>query len=52
MLEVPLDRDDVAQERVERLTLGDEALVQEPGVPAIENAADVEDNRGRARAQP
>ena len=53
MLEMPLGRQDVAQERVERLTLGDEALVQEPWVPVVENATDVEDDGGRASdAQP
>jgi len=53
MLEVPLDRQNVAQERVERLTSWDEALVQEPRVPVVKDATDVEDDGGRASvAQP
>ena len=53
MLEMPFNRQNVAQERVERLTLRDEALVQEPGVPVVKDATDVEDDGGRASgAQP
>ena len=53
MLEMPVGRDDLAQERIERLTLGDETLVEEPGVPIVQNPADVEDDgRGSRLAQP
>ena len=49
VLEMPFRRDDIAQERIERLTLWDETLVEEPGAPIVEDVADVEDD-GRPRA--
>ena len=52
VLEMPVYRDDVAQERIERLTRRDETLVQEPRVPVVEDAADVEDDGGRRLDQP
>jgi hypothetical protein len=52
VLEMPVDRDDLAQERIERLTRWDETLVQEPRVPVVEDAADVEDDGGRPGRQP
>lgn len=50
MLEVPFGRDDVVQERIERLTLGDEALVEEPKVPVEQDTSDVENDRRRLNA--
>ena len=53
MLEMPLVGDNVVQERIERLTRGDETLVEEPRVPLVEDATDVEDDGSRAgRLQP
>ena len=44
MLEVPVVRDHIAHERVERPIVTDQALVQEPGVPVEQDVADVEDD--------
>lgn len=52
VLEVPLVRDDVAQKRGERLIIGDKALVQEPRVPIVEDAADIEDDGPGRKPQP
>lgn len=52
VLKMPFMRDDIAQERVERLTLGDEALIQESRVPIVKDAADVENDRGGTLPQP
>src|SRR3546814_4977428 len=49
VLEMPVVRDDIAQERIERPIVTDQALVEEPWVPIIQNLADVEYNRRRAR---
>jgi hypothetical protein len=48
VLEMPVVGDDVAQERIERLTRGDETLVQDPRIPMVEDAADIEDDGRRA----
>ena len=50
MLEMPIDRDDIAQERVERPIVLDQALVQDPRIPVVQDATDVEDDGGRSRA--
>ncbi len=52
MLEMPFMRQNIAQERVERLAPGDETLVQEPWVPVVKNAADIKDNGSGRDAQP
>ncbi len=53
MLEMPVDRDDVAQERIERPIVVDQALVEDPRIPVVQDATDVEDDGGRSRlAQP
>ena len=53
VLEVPLDRNDIAQKRLERLIVIDQTLVQEPGAPVIQDPADVKDDgRGPAHGQP
>ncbi len=44
MLEVPVDRDDIAQERVERPIVVDQALVQDPRIPVVKDTTDVEDD--------
>lgn len=45
-------RQNIAQERVERLAPRDETLVQEPWVPVVKNAADIKDNGSGRDAQP
>jgi hypothetical protein len=46
-------RHDVAQERVERPIVVDQALVEEPRAPVVKNPADIEDDgRGERLAQP
>ena len=47
MLEMPVDRDDIAQERIERPIVIDQALVKDPGIPFVQDTADVEDDGGR-----
>ena len=49
---MPVVGDDVPQERVERLVIGDEALVEEPRVPVVKDTADIEDDgRGYRRGR-
>ena len=53
VLEMPIDRDDIAQERIERPIVLDQALVQDPRIPVVQDATDVEDDGGRrGAAQP
>ena len=53
MLEVPVVRHDVAQERVERPIVVDQAFVEEPRTPVVQDPADIEDDgRGQLIAQP
>ena len=53
VLEMPVVRDDVAQERIERPIVVDQALVEEPWAPVVQDPADIEDDgRGRRVAQP
>jgi hypothetical protein len=44
MLEMPLAGDDVAQEIVERRLIVDQRLVEEAGVPVVQNMTDIEDD--------
>jgi hypothetical protein len=53
VLEVPVMRHDIAQERVERPIVVDQALVEEPWAPVVQDPADIEDDgRGQRVAQP
>ncbi|MBP2513479.1 hypothetical protein J3A66_001741 [Sphingomonas sp. PvP018] len=46
MLEMPIDRDNIAQERVERPIVIDQALVQDPGIPIVQDTTDVKNDAG------
>jgi hypothetical protein len=50
MLEMPVGGDDIAQERIERPIIIDQALVENPRIPVVQDATDVEDDGGRSRA--
>jgi hypothetical protein len=50
VLEMPVGRDDIAQERIERPIVIDQALVEDPRIPVVQDATDVEDDGGRSRA--
>jgi hypothetical protein len=50
VLEMPIDRDDITQERIERPIVLDQALVQDPRIPVVQDATDVEDDGGRREA--
>jgi hypothetical protein len=53
MLEMPVGGDDIAQERIERPIVLDQALVQDPRIPVVQDATDVENDGGRrGAAQP
>jgi ABC-type uncharacterized transport system YnjBCD ATPase subunit len=52
VLEMPIDRHDVAQERVERPIVVDQALVQDPGIPVVQDTTDVEDDGGSQGVSP
>ena len=47
VLEMPFLGHDIAQERIERPIVLDQALVEEPRVPVIKDVADVEDDGNR-----
>ena len=42
----------IAQERVERPIVIDQALVQDPGIPVVKDTTDVEDDGGNQRVSP
>ena len=52
MLEVPVDRHDIAQERVERPIVVDQALVQDPRIPVVQDTTDVENDGGNQEVSP
>jgi hypothetical protein len=47
MLEMPVERQNVAQEYLKRPIVSDQALVEEPWMPVEEDVADVEDDGAR-----
>jgi hypothetical protein len=47
VLEVPVGGDDIAQERIERPIVRDQALVEDPRIPVVQDATDVENDGGR-----
>ena len=52
VLEVPVARDDMAEEPVELGRVGDQPSVKVAGVPVVQDMADVEDDGPRAARQP
>ena len=50
MLEMPVLRDDRRQERVERPFVVEQAPVEDPRIPIVQDVSDVEDDRRRMTA--
>jgi hypothetical protein len=47
MLEMPFGRDDITHKCIERPIVRDQAPIQDPGIPVVQYATDVEDDGGR-----